>query len=382
MKDKFANIIISFITLAMIAVIIVFGIIIFNEVQEIQVSGNPEIDFNPKEQVGNFSNNNATINNSEENETVNNEIAKNPINEVSTPSTSNNTNTSLNRYYYKQLEDESKTIYNALINNKENMKNGTYRINLGNDFDTLLNTSTGEDQLGKYYQSAIEAFNYDNPDIFYLDCNKLYLNIETTTRGEQKSFNIYINSGEQPNYFLDEYTSEEQVREAIQQVEQIKNQLVSRKTGNTYEDIKMVHDYLIDTIEYDKSLSKSNIYNIYGALINKTAVCEGYARAFKYILDGMNIETQIIIGKGQNSEGNIENHAWNYVSLNNTWYAVDCTWDDPIIIGGELSEEDKHKYFLEGANEFLKDHIESTQFTDGGKVFKYPILNGDRYNQT
>ena len=48
----------------------------------------------------------------------------------------------------------------------------------------------------------------------------------------------------------------------------------------------------------------------------------------------------------------------------------------------ELSEEDKHKYFLEGANEFLKDHIESTQFTDGGKVFKYPILNGDRYNQT
>jgi len=41
--------------------------------------------------------------------------------------------------------------------------------------------------------------------------------------------------------------------------------LQNRKT-NTYDNIKMVHDYLVDKIEYDTTISKPNIYNIYGEL--------------------------------------------------------------------------------------------------------------------
>ena len=90
----------------------------------------------------------------------------------------------------------------------------------------------------------------------------------------------------------------------------------------------MVHDYLIDNIDYDTTLAKKNIYDIYGALVQKSCVCEGYAKAFKYLIDQMEIPCVMVIGQATNTNGQTENHAWNYVQIENNWYAIDCTWDD------------------------------------------------------
>ena len=50
---------------------------------------------------------------------------------------------------------------------------------------------------------------------------------------------------------------------------------------------------------------------------------------------------------------------WNYVKLDGKWYAVDTTWDDPVIVGGGIaSEETKHRYFLKGSKDFYKNHEE------------------------
>ena len=142
----------------------------------------------------------------------------------------------------------------------------------------------------------------------------------------------------------------------------------------------MIHDYLIENIEYEENSTDNNVYNIYGALINKKCVCEGYAKAFKYLLDNLNINNTLVIGKATNSDGNTENHAWNYVQINNEWYAVDCTWDDPIIIGGgKLSKSSKYKYFLKGEEEFNQSHFPEGQFTDDGKIFEYPKLSKKNY---
>ena len=148
-----------------------------------------------------------------------------------------------------------------------------------------------------------------------------------------------------------------------------------------YQDIKMVHDYLVDNLEYDTSISRPHIYTIYGALINKVCVCEGYARAFKYIMDELNIPCVIVMGEGTNSQNQTENHAWNYVKIDGRWYAIDTTWDDPVVYGGgRASNESKYKYFLKGANVFNQDHVPSGQFTQGGKVFTYPIISSGDYN--
>ena len=50
---------------------------------------------------------------------------------------------------------------------------------------------------------------------------------------------------------------------AINEVEQIKKQIVQNKKENDYQNVKMVHDYLIDNAEYDQTLAKPNIRNIY-----------------------------------------------------------------------------------------------------------------------
>ena len=168
----------------------------------------------------------------------------------------------------------------------------------------------------------------------------------------------------------------------MSQIEEVKNQILQNKTGDVYKDIKMVHDYLVDNIEYDSTISKQNIYNVYGALVNKECVCEGYARAFKYLMDELGISCVMVIGTGTNSNGQTENHAWNYVEVNNNWYAIDSTWDDPVIVGGgALTDESKYKYFLVGTDTINKDHISNGQFTDGGKEFTYPNISNEDYKE-
>lgn len=80
-----------------------------------------------------------------------------------------------------------------------------------------------------------------------------------------------------------------------------------------------------------------------------------------------------------NSEGKTENHAWNYVQIDNYWYAIDATWDDPISTSGFVSQSAKERYFLKGSSDMIKDHMPSGQFTEGGKVFSYPPLSTANY---
>ena len=370
MRNKISTIIISIVIVLIVCVFVLFGVILWEEFKNLQTS--VEVEGVQTE----ISENRNTID--EDIKTP--EIIENPFdqirdNEQSTSINVDYSNVTVDKYFYNQLEETSKIIYKAFESNKENMKSGVYKVELGDSFSDLLNTSNGQDMLGQYYQSAIEAYTYDNPEIFYLSPNKMYLNIETTTVGNNVTYNVYIDNGNENNYFIDEFTSQSQVENAIAQIEQTKNQILTNVSGNAYDNIKMVHDYLVDNIEYDTTISQKNIYNVYGALINGTAVCEGYARSFKYLMDELGIPCTLVIGQGTNSQGQTENHAWNYVQLNGNWYAIDCTGDDPVSTTGYVSQGSKYRYFLKGSNEFLQDHIPNRQFTEGGKIFNYPALS-------
>ena len=373
MRSRIATFFIVIVTILIIAVFGIFGMIIWKEFKNLQIGTEVE---GVKTEISENQNKN-TI----DKDIKIPEIIENPFDEIqdSTQNPSINvdySNVTVDKYFYNQLEEPSKTIYKAFERNKENMKSGTYRIDLGNGFSNILNQANGSDLLGKYYQSAIEAYTYDNPEIFYLSPNKMYLNIETTTIGSNVTYNVFINNGNENNYFIDEFTSQGQVESAINQIEQTKNQILQNRSENTYDNIKMVHDYLVENIEYDTTISQSNIYNVYGALVNGRTVCEGYARSFKYLMDELGIPCTLVIGTGTNSQGETENHAWNYVQLNGNWYAIDCTWDDPVSSTGYVSQNSKYRYFLKGSNDFSKDHKPSGQFTEGGKVFSYPEISG------
>lgn len=291
------------------------------------------------------------------------------------------TERSQGKYFYEQLNENQKILYNGLQENKSNLISGNYSIQFGNKFYDTLSKENGSEILGNDYQSAIEAFTHDNPDLFYIDVSKLYLNMETKKIAFNTTYNVYIQAEEGKNYYAKGFNSPSDVRIALNKIESVKNVVKAKLTGDTYRDIKIIHDYLIDNIEYDQKYESLGCYTIYGALVDKKCVCEGYSRAFKYLADMAGINNILMQGTATNTEGKTENHAWNAVHLKGSWYLLDVTWDDPIILGrGIVFSSVHYKYFLKGTNTFYKDHKLETKFTKNGKVFKYPYISENNYN--
>lgn len=286
----------------------------------------------------------------------------------------NPNNTSINvsnsNFYYNQLDNTAKLIYDELEDNINNLKKNNYTIDFSNKFNNLLNKNNGRTLLNGYFQDSLDAFFYDHPELFYIDLTKITLLIESTTLITNTTYNVSIRPIDENNYLYSHFNSEEEVNSAILKLENIKNNLISNISNNIsdYDKCLIVHDTLVDSLEYNSS-DTENAHNIYGALIERKVVCEGYAKAFKYILDSLNIECILVSGIGTNSLEESEAHMWNYVKLNNNWYAVDVTWDDPIIIGSTLSSNTiRHDYFCIGSNTFDDSHIPNPRISDNRNV--------------
>lgn len=370
MKDRIISLILVLLITAMIGAIGIIGYMIYTEIigdGTIEISFEGESGFPTIEYIP--SNNPGIV------------IDESLFDGVEDTRTETGNTSVKSRYLYEQLDDTAKTIYRKLYQEKENLKTGTYKVEFGNTFQTLLSHENGDKELKKQYQAAIEALVYENPDIFYLDVTKMYINIEKITKITGTRYNVYIDCGNEICYLTEGFYSKEDVEKYEKQISQIKNQIIAQLEGkDDYTKIKLVHDYLIDSIEYDDTLMRGNIYDIYGALVNKICVCEGYAKSFQYIMQDVGIETAIIIGTGTNSKKETESHAWNYVKLNGNWYAIDVTWDDPIITGGgKLTNKSRYEYFLKGSNTMNKNHYPSGKFTEDGKIFEYPELSIEDY---
>ncbi len=94
---------------------------------------------------------------------------------------------------------------------------------------------------------------------------------------------------------------------------------------------KYIHDYLLKNIKYIRSTYDQNTY---GALVSKEAVCAGIARAYKYLLDQLNIPSYVVTGQ-MIADGDAEPHAWNLVVLNGRCYNVDVTSDEVEVVRGK-----------------------------------------------
>lgn len=372
-ENGFIKFLLVLIVIALAGIIMLFGYVMYNEFAE-----NGDVDF------GNLQLIYPKIENQESDNRINNTKATTDTKiSGSTVGTQVLTkNEYQNKYLYSQLGENGKIIYEKLYENKENLKTGTYTIQFGNTFYDILSQENGSDKLQEEYQTAIEAFTYDNPDVFYIDVTKMYINIETIQKIFSTKYNVYINSAKDPTYLLDGFTSKEQIDQCESQVIAVKNQILNQIAGkNDIEKMRYIHDYLVDTIEYDQTFGEKNIYNIYGALVSKTCVCEGYAKASQYLLNEAGLENIIITGTATNSDGKTENHAWNYVNIDEKWYAIDTTWDDPIIVGGgKLTNTIRYRYFLKGSSTMNKNHFISTKFTSGGQDFEFPELSITDYN--
>ncbi len=288
-------------------------------------------------------------------------------------------NNNSSRYYYDQLDDYGKIIYDGFANNKENMKSGTYTIDFGTEFSDLLNTENGEKILNEAFQSAWNAYTYDNMDVFYIDVEKLTLTTRSLTA--LSIHNVEISNGSNSSYLKENFQNQSVLIEKLDLLETIKKEIDRQLEGfSDYDKIREVHNWLIDNIEYDVNLNADEPYSISGALTEGKAVCEGYSRSFKYIMDELEIPCVLVSGTGTNSNGETESHAWNYVQLDGNWYAVDVTWDDPIIVGnGYVAEDTHYRHFLRGQNTFGETHQPDGYLSQNSMEFTFPTLSEEDY---
>ena len=139
------------------------------------------------------------------------------------------------------------------------------------------------------------------------------------------------------------------------------------------EKAKILHDWVIYNTIYDDeaaeasrndtwcNYSNQSSYNAAGPLLYGTGVCDGYTKAYMMLLNQAGIENQYIVGPvgswryGYEGEG--EDHAWNLVKIDGSWYHVDCTFDD---------QGAGYEYFLV-SDEFMRgDHRWTASVTCGG----------------
>lgn len=98
----------------------------------------------------------------------------------------------------------------------------------------------------------------------------------------------------------------------------------------------LLHDRLAVHCEYDTTFSNENQFNMYGALVDRVAVCDGYTRAYAFLLNQIGIENVYCSSDAMN-------HSWNIVYIDGRPYHVDVTQDDPI---GDLTGRVNHTFFL------------------------------------
>lgn len=120
-------------------------------------------------------------------------------------------------------------------------------------------------------------------------------------------------------------------------------------------------------------------------------VCEGYSKAFKVLCDRLGIGCVLVEGDAKSSAGaKAQPHMWNYVQVDGKWYAVDVTWNDPVVVGAEIqavSGYEREDWLLLGGDcvvseglTFLQSHpVDNSVTADGLCYTNGPVLSGDAY---
>lgn len=200
----------------------------------------------------------------------------------------------------------------------------------------------------KNFQTSINISNYNIPledralisnAIFYEHPEFFYLN-------NSISYSYY--PGSDTNYIFNvilqyDFTKDE----AMVMQEEIDTSIapIIRKASTLKTNVEKalyVRDYLALNCAYDQQAGESGTdtssqsFTIYGCIVDGIAVCQGYALAYMYILDKVGIKAEFVSSSSMN-------HAWNLVLIDNDWYHVDVTWDDPVP---DSMGRTSHSYFL------------------------------------
>lgn len=234
-------------------------------------------------------------------------------------------------YYFNQLQQDEKEIYVKIDDAAKNIKK------------TIFLGTVDVEGLSDKISKVLTAYFYDNPDIYYVS------NQYMVSTSDLRLFTL---STLELNYIID---SAEEIKTKSNQLDSAIDKFINSVITDDmteFEKELAIHDELVKQVNYYNYESIDTIPTIkhtaYGALVQNEAVCDGYSKAFKLLLDKVGIDNIIISGSTEQAA-----HAWNIVNIGDEYYHVDATSD-------KLSDTEKHvihTYFNLNDKEIANTHI-------------------------
>ena len=244
-------------------------------------------------------------------------------------------------------------------------------VKLTDDFSP----SNYQDLLNIYYtvlNSGADSFSFYCPDD-YSSC----LEEVDSLANDQKTLSTINNFVHPYNSFKHLETSYDDYGKVTLSIDHIYNdsdiKLINAKikeiekeiwndTMSNEDKIKEAHNYIINNSKYDQERSDNNVVKYksdmaYGTLLEGYSLCGGYTDAMELFLEDLGIKSYRIAS---------ENHVWNAVNLNDLWYHLDLTWDDPITTDG--SDILEYNFFLITTSEL--DALEAEQHNYDRDIYK------------
>ena len=230
----------------------------------------------------------------------------------------------VDRYYYNQLNKGEQAIYRAFYKG----------VMAHQDVIPIpIRGTLSEEKFNRIFM----AMTRDNPLIYFLN--------QTACSFAQ---DMLGHTAICPQYFF----SKEVIKQYNRKIEDAVNSLaVSLKLteGSEYEKERKVHDWMCNFVSYDENGGDAKdiarviaAHNIIGVFAHHSAQCEGIAKAFKVLLNA--VDVRCIVATGDATENGVPGpHAWNIVNIDNTPYQVDVTWDIGAI--GKAKDRMAYDYF-------------------------------------
>jgi len=167
-------------------------------------------------------------------------------------------------------------------------------------------------------------------------------------------------------YTITYYTTAEQEKAVTDKLSSVMPTL-TESTMTNYEKVKAIYDYICKNVTYDYTNLNEDSYKLkytaYGALIDGTSVCQGYAVLLYRMALMAGIDCRLIPGNGNGGP-----HAWNIMKMGDKYYNVDATWD-------AVSYPD-YKYFLK-SDENFENHTRDDEWKTDEIYQQYPMGEDD-----
>lgn len=273
-------------------------------------------------------------------------------------------NESKQGYYYDQLSDIDKYIYDQIDIKMPLLLEGesdVIKINISSKY--TIYTTDGYD----FFKAPITYIGYDHTEDFWLDTTITCLKGYQTSN--KKITNVYYYFGEYSNStgttYAPPYETSEMALAEVENVNLKANDILAGISENAtrYKKLQIINDWLVDNNSYNPYVAEENDEQankvawmltsalLYGNGDDDTMypVCEGYAEAFKLMCDSLDIPCVILVSS---------THEWNAVQMEDgKWYYVDTTYNDPYIKGDysdtaieAIIEEYRYMHFLVGTD--------------------------------